>query len=266
VTAAQLVHKLGAPVDKWTAYDLATLTVIYQSLKRGEIRADEEFEAATDRVTARDITGTAPATPGPAAAAQPPADPPPAASPAPPAEAVEPTPSTEPGSSTREQYSEIWGLFTGKFGFGDGEKTQARQVCERMIGRRLVGGTMGNLSQHEAAHLMDVLDKIGRREDLPAEDAPKATRAAGASNSGGRLGQLLAQIPLGSDGDVADFLAWRTDRPGVTLAELTRDEVEAVAEFLDTTLTANDGVATEAASAVWALYRAEHNDTEGGQQ
>jgi hypothetical protein len=43
VTAQQLVRKLGSPQDKWTAYDLATLTVIYRSLQRNEISKDEEF-------------------------------------------------------------------------------------------------------------------------------------------------------------------------------------------------------------------------------
>jgi hypothetical protein len=55
VTVPMLVRKLGAPADKWTPYDLATLTVIYRSLQRGEIRKEDEFEDAGGRVTAADI-------------------------------------------------------------------------------------------------------------------------------------------------------------------------------------------------------------------
>lgn len=55
VTVPQLVRKLGSPADKWTAHDLATLTVIYRSLQRGEIRKEEEFEDAAGRVLAAEI-------------------------------------------------------------------------------------------------------------------------------------------------------------------------------------------------------------------
>lgn len=80
VTAAQLEQKLGAPYSRWTAHDLAQLSVIYRSIQRGEVRVEDEFPAAAPRVTAADITGAQPPTP----AAQPPADAPsPAAEPAP---------------------------------------------------------------------------------------------------------------------------------------------------------------------------------------
>jgi hypothetical protein len=73
VIESQLVQKLGSPADKWTSFDLATLTVIYRSLERGEIRKEDEFESATERLTAADITGqqappaATPAAPAPAA-------------------------------------------------------------------------------------------------------------------------------------------------------------------------------------------------------
>ncbi len=76
VTAAQLEQKLGAPSAKWTPHDLAQLSVIYRSIMRGEIRAEDEFPAAAQRVTAADITGEQPATaPGPAAENPTPPDP-----------------------------------------------------------------------------------------------------------------------------------------------------------------------------------------------
>lgn len=43
VKASQLVAKLGYPSDKWTANDLAQLSIIYTSLGRGEVRLEEEF-------------------------------------------------------------------------------------------------------------------------------------------------------------------------------------------------------------------------------
>jgi hypothetical protein len=56
VTQAQIEQKFGAPVARWTAYDLAQLQVIYRSLVRGEIRTEDEFGAA-ERVTAGEIIG-----------------------------------------------------------------------------------------------------------------------------------------------------------------------------------------------------------------
>lgn len=57
VTAAQLEQKLGAPCSRWTAHDLAQLSVIYRSIQRGEVRVEDEFPAAAARVTAEEITG-----------------------------------------------------------------------------------------------------------------------------------------------------------------------------------------------------------------
>ena len=59
VTTAQLVRKLGSPAEKWTPYDLATLTVIYRSLQRGEISRDEEFGTAP--LSAADVLAVQPA-------------------------------------------------------------------------------------------------------------------------------------------------------------------------------------------------------------
>jgi hypothetical protein len=89
VTAAQLEQKLGAPSAKWSPHDLAQLSVIYRSIMRGEIRVEDEFPAAAQRVTAAEITGqqaaqdAGPAAEGPAPAAGP--GPKPKGQPAPPA-------------------------------------------------------------------------------------------------------------------------------------------------------------------------------------
>jgi hypothetical protein len=59
VTVGQLEQKLGAPASKWVAADLAQLTVVYRSVKRGEATVDDEFPAAAagNRVTVAEITG-----------------------------------------------------------------------------------------------------------------------------------------------------------------------------------------------------------------
>jgi len=58
VALDQLERKIGAPSGKWTAVDLAQLAVILGSLKRGEVRVQDEFEAR--RVTAAEIAGEKP--------------------------------------------------------------------------------------------------------------------------------------------------------------------------------------------------------------
>jgi hypothetical protein len=74
VTEAMLAQKLGAPRPRWTAYDLATLTVVYRSLTRGETSKEEEFGVApvAARPSAADLTPAqrAPVVPGPAAEPQ----------------------------------------------------------------------------------------------------------------------------------------------------------------------------------------------------
>ena len=73
IRTEHLVQKVGAPQDKWSAADLAQLTVIYRSLQRGESTRDDEFGAAPDRITAGDLATT---DASPAQAAPPSAEPP----------------------------------------------------------------------------------------------------------------------------------------------------------------------------------------------
>ncbi|UBU09996.1 hypothetical protein [Nonomuraea gerenzanensis] len=53
ITQDQIERKLGRPVARWTAQDVAQLEVIFTSLRRGEVTKDEEFPP--DRVTSSDI-------------------------------------------------------------------------------------------------------------------------------------------------------------------------------------------------------------------
>lgn len=59
ISVDQLEAKVGLPTGKWTAVDLAQLIVIYGSLTRGEVRAEDEFPPR--RVTAEEITSSVPA-------------------------------------------------------------------------------------------------------------------------------------------------------------------------------------------------------------
>ncbi|WP_371612911.1 hypothetical protein [Streptomyces clavifer] len=54
ITSDQIETKLGRPSAKWTDMDLGQMQVIYQSIQRGEVTADEEFPAP--RVTVDEIT------------------------------------------------------------------------------------------------------------------------------------------------------------------------------------------------------------------
>ncbi|MFH8752990.1 hypothetical protein ACH4GK_17655 [Streptomyces rimosus] len=55
VTSDRIETKLGRSSAKWTEHDVAQLQVIFQSLQRGEVTAEDEFPAP--RVTADEITG-----------------------------------------------------------------------------------------------------------------------------------------------------------------------------------------------------------------
>jgi len=49
----QLEDKVGRPIARWTAHDVATIGVIYKSVRDGEVTLEEEFPPA--RVTAAEI-------------------------------------------------------------------------------------------------------------------------------------------------------------------------------------------------------------------
>lgn len=70
VTAEQITAKLGRPSEKWTEHDVAQLSVIYKSIQRGEVSADDEFPQP--KVTADEITANrAPAKTAPADSGEP---------------------------------------------------------------------------------------------------------------------------------------------------------------------------------------------------
>jgi DNA-binding XRE family transcriptional regulator len=165
VTQEELERKLGAPSSKWSAYDVARLGVIYRSIERGEARREEEFPAAAARVTAAEITGQA-ASPAKAAAPGPGGETVPApAETAPAADSILPD---APGTVTREHLTELWGIASTKLGFTRDDKAEWRKALEQIIGRKLTGGTTGNLSADEADALIGRLSPFTSRDDLIA--------------------------------------------------------------------------------------------------
>jgi hypothetical protein len=66
----------------------------------------------------------------------------------------------EPGTATvgkAGQLTALWATMSLDFEFTRDDKAQARQVCEDIIGRKLTGGTTGNLSYNEARTVLDTL-------------------------------------------------------------------------------------------------------------
>jgi hypothetical protein len=66
VTLERLERKLGQPRARWTAFDVAQLTIAGKSIRRGEITVEDEFPPV--RVTLDEITAPAPASPSGAGA------------------------------------------------------------------------------------------------------------------------------------------------------------------------------------------------------
>lgn len=62
----------------------------------------------------------------------------------------------------------LWATFSQDLGFTKDEKQYAREACEKIIGRKLTGGTTGNLSRNEASACIDTLKRCGTRGNLVA--------------------------------------------------------------------------------------------------
>jgi recombination protein RecT len=96
----------------------------------------------------------------------------------------------------------------------------------------------------------------------PEGTAPAAGRPTGAQL--GKLGRLLKQVPLGTPDDDAAFLEWQAGRP-VTLDTISRDECAAAAAALTQALEGAHGSADEAASLIWAAWKAVHEQASDDQ-
>jgi hypothetical protein len=60
VDEARLADRVGKPSGEWSEVDLANLTVLGGSLRRGELTVEEEFPKVTTPITAAELTGKAP--------------------------------------------------------------------------------------------------------------------------------------------------------------------------------------------------------------
>jgi hypothetical protein len=145
VTLAQLESKIDRPEGRWTAGDVATLRVIWKSLRAGETQPDMEFPR--EQTHARDVLA-ATATPAPVPAPEP--------TPAPTPETQNPAP--EP-MVTQGHVQTIHGLLrqleypTGKEGM-----TQKLADLSTLIGRPITKTT--ELTVHEANRLITDLGMI----------------------------------------------------------------------------------------------------------
>jgi hypothetical protein len=93
-----------------------------------------------------------------------------------------------PGSITAAQITALWTIFSRQLGFTSQEKADARAACEKITGRKLTGGTTGNLSQDEFRAVADTLSRCRTRDRLlllmndgvlPDEDGDDANPAEG---------------------------------------------------------------------------------------
>jgi hypothetical protein len=74
VTREQLEARVGRPLDRWDAEDVAGLVVVWQSIREGDTTVAEQFDPATARVTVDELGGDADTAGGPAEVPEPPAD------------------------------------------------------------------------------------------------------------------------------------------------------------------------------------------------
>jgi hypothetical protein len=182
VTVPMLVRKLGSPADKWTPYDLATLTVIYRSLQRGEIRKEDEFEDAAGRLGAGDII-----TPG-AVIVQPTVPP---TVPGPDGETPAGTvPPSDPAGSDGAQGDEPkadrctsgqQGMIAAQFKrleFGEGDGGEMLKVASVLAGRAEWIKAVSELTAAEAATVRDGLKSCADRGELVALLAEVAQNGA----------------------------------------------------------------------------------------
>jgi recombination protein RecT len=97
-------------------------------------------------------------------------------------------------------------------------------------------------------------DAPGPASEPAGAQEPTAEKPKRGGTGASQLGHLLAQIPF-ADGEVPVFLAWQAAREGVKLADLTRDEVDAVTAYLDDIMKAAEGDPGRAAGLIWGQYQ-----------
>jgi phage recombination protein Bet len=142
----------------------------------------------------------------------------------------------------------------------------AEEPRQRPTGSRGAPTAQGNDSAASTASRAEPEDPTTAASadatDSTGGPAPQqAARPTGAQL--GKLGKLLKQVPLGTPDDDAAFLHWQAGRP-VTLTDISRDECAAAAGYLEKALEGAQGNADEAASMIWAAYKAAHEQASDG--
>jgi phage recombination protein Bet len=87
----------------------------------------------------------------------------------------------------------------------------------------------------------------------PVQAAEAADPSPASPTMAGRLEQLFQLVPLGTEADAAEFIAWVTGHPAE--AELTAGDVKKLTARLDGALKAAKGDGEQAASALWQQYK-----------
>ena len=148
LTQAQLERRVGRPVARWDAEDLATLEVIARSIGRGETTAAEQFDAAPERVTVDELERD----PAPAAPAEP-----------------SQTTSSEPVGSQRRASQRSIGKLIGLLSdLGVEADEDQRAWLTRELQRDV--GSRANLTQAEVNTTIPVVERLIEVRDLEAAE------------------------------------------------------------------------------------------------
>jgi hypothetical protein len=117
----------------------------------------------------------------------------------------------------------------------------------QVVYRSLMRGEITRDEEFPPARRVTADEILSKPGSEPAATQPRAGKVLTA-----KLDGLLRQIPLGEPEDVAALLAWQCGGPYTA----TRPQAALLAGFLEDHLQAVQGDSEEAASAIWAQYRA----------
>jgi hypothetical protein len=121
----------------------------------------------------------------------------------------------------------------------------------RVIRQSLLRGEISKDDEFPAAADRVTADEITGNGQQPAPESRQRPQRAGKA-AVGKLTGLLQALELGTDEDIAALLEWQCGEPYAG----TRSQVQLVTSYLEDHLAACQGDTAEAASAIWAQYRA----------
>lgn len=160
VTETDLARKIGRPAARWTGYDLADLTVVYRSIRNGEVSRDEEFPPLL--VTTEEIAAADP----PTSAEPTPAEPPTPVVDGLPDGALPQTVVDEHADQAAERApAALVNRLKQQLGDLGVTNAEVRGVLQILIGRGL--RTSADITTQEGARVADLLTRV-RASDDPA--------------------------------------------------------------------------------------------------